>query len=197
MNAYFKQDEPDTRNLLDTGKQGVIGKALSRPEGLAKVTGTAPYSAEYQIDGCLEGVLVTAPFARGRITAIDKKAALAMDGVIAVIDDPRMTTRPAQGTAAAAPEQAAEPAPEPVADTATPEPAAPAKRQRKPRVRASAKETIQAVVGTALATPAPAPAPEAEATAEDQTAGDTSGDSDEDQPQRKRGWWSRALSGSE
>ncbi|GGD74543.1 xanthine dehydrogenase family protein molybdopterin-binding subunit [Croceicoccus mobilis] len=105
MNAYFKQDEPDTRNLLDTGKQGVIGKALSRPEGLAKVTGTAPYSAEYQIDGCLEGVLVTAPFARGRITAIDKKAALAMDGVIAVIDDPRMTTRPAQGTAAAAPEQ--------------------------------------------------------------------------------------------
>jgi len=98
-----------------------------------------------------------------------------------------------EAPAAAAPEQAAEPAPEPLAETATPEPAAPAKRQRKPRVRASAKETIQAVVGTTLATPAPTP----EAAAEGETAEDTTGDGDEDQPQRKRGWWSRALSGSE
>ena len=105
MTVHFKQDEPDTRNLLDRGAQDIIGKALSRPEGLAKVTGTAPYAAEYHADGTLFGVLVTAPFTRGRITGIDKQEALQMDGVVAVIDDRRMTSRPAQGGAGEAPEQ--------------------------------------------------------------------------------------------
>lgn len=105
MTVHFKQDEPDTRNLLDQGSQGVIGTAMSRPEGLAKVTGTAPYSAEYRFDDCLVGVLVTAPFTKGRITGIDKETALAMDGVVAVIDDSRMTARPAQGGAGEAPQQ--------------------------------------------------------------------------------------------
>lgn len=105
MTVHFKQDEPDTRNLLDRGAQDIIGKALSRPEGLAKVTGTAPYAAEYHGEGTLFGVLVTAPFTSGRITGIDKQEALQMDGVVAVIDDRRMTTRPAQGGAGEAPEQ--------------------------------------------------------------------------------------------
>ena len=105
MTVHFKQDEPDTRNLLDRGAQDIIGKALSRPEGLAKVTGTAPYAAEYHADGTLFGVLVTAPFTSGRITGIDKQEALQMDGVVAVIDDMRVTTRPAQGGAGEAPEQ--------------------------------------------------------------------------------------------
>lgn len=105
MTVHFKQDEPDTRNLLDRGAQKIIGTPLSRPEGLAKVTGTAPYAAEYPVTECLDGVLVTAPFAKGRITAIDKKAALEMDGVVAVIDDERMTVRPAQGGAGQAPMQ--------------------------------------------------------------------------------------------
>ncbi|MSU89064.1 Rne/Rng family ribonuclease [Rhodobacteraceae bacterium 2CG4] len=89
-------------------------------------------------------------------------------------------------------------------------PAGAAARQRKPRVRASAKETIEAVVGAASAVmtgtapaaeadrvetdrtetdraepAAPQPATEAEDGGEDETAG------------RKRGWWSRALSSSE
>ena len=41
---------PDERNLLDTMKQGVIGKPLDRPEGPLKVSGTATYSAEYKLD---------------------------------------------------------------------------------------------------------------------------------------------------
>ena len=105
MTVHFKQDEPDTRNLLDRGSQDIIGKALSRPEGLAKVTGTAPYAAEYHADDTLTGVLVTAPFTKGTITGIDKKKALEMDGVVAVIDDMRMTVRPAQGGAGESPEQ--------------------------------------------------------------------------------------------
>lgn len=101
----MEQDEPRRDCRLDDMKQGVLGKPLTRSEGLAKVTGTAPYAAEYPVANCLEGVLVTAPFARGRITGIDKDAARSMDGVVAVLDDPRMTARPAQGGAGEAPVQ--------------------------------------------------------------------------------------------
>lgn len=105
MIAHEKQDKPDTANRLDGMKQGVLGKAISRLEGLAKVTGTALYAAEYPVENCAEGVLVTATITRGVVNAIDTKAALALPGVIAVIDDPRLTTRAAQGTADEAPQQ--------------------------------------------------------------------------------------------
>ncbi len=105
MTVHFKQDKPDKTNRLDDMKQGVLGKALPRVEGLAKVTGTAPYAAEYPIANCAEGVLVTSTIIRGEVTSIDKEAALAMPGVIAVIDDPLLTTRAAQGTADKAPQQ--------------------------------------------------------------------------------------------
>ena len=105
MTVHFKQDHPDKANRLDDMKQGVLGKAISRIDGLAKVTGTARYAAEYPFANCAEGVLVTATIVRGKVTSIDKDAALAMPGVIAVIDDPRMATRAAQGTADEAPQQ--------------------------------------------------------------------------------------------
>lgn len=105
MSAHLKQDKPDTANRLDDMKQGVLGKPLSRIDGLAKVTGTATYAAEYSPDNCAEGVLVTATITRGEVTRIDKDSVLSMPGVIAVIDDERLTTRAAQGTANEAPQQ--------------------------------------------------------------------------------------------
>ena len=51
MSAHLKQDKPDDSNRLDQMAQGVIGKPLPRLEGLAKVTGTAPYAAEYRHRG--------------------------------------------------------------------------------------------------------------------------------------------------
>ncbi len=105
MTVHHKQDKPDERNMLDNMAQGIIGKPLDRPEGLLKVTGSAPYSAEYDLEGCLEGVIVTAPFAHGRITAIDESSVLGMPGVLKVISDERMTARAAQGTAGEAPVQ--------------------------------------------------------------------------------------------
>ncbi len=107
MSVHLKQDKPDERNLLDKMGQGVIGADLPRPEGLLKVTGIATYAAEYEADGCLEGVLVTAPILRGKITSIDEASALGMPGVVAVICDERMTGRPAQGTSGEAPFQPA------------------------------------------------------------------------------------------
>jgi xanthine dehydrogenase YagR molybdenum-binding subunit len=105
MTVYFKQDQPDTSNRLDEMKQGVIGEPISRVEGQAKVTGTAPYAAEYPFEDCAEGVLVTATITHGQVTKIDKDSVLRMPGVIAVIDDERLTTRAAQGTANEAPQQ--------------------------------------------------------------------------------------------
>ena len=105
MTAHLKQDEPDTANRLDAMEQGIIGKPISRVEGLAKVTGTAPYAAEYPVDNCAEGILVTATITRGEVTGIDASSVMDMPGVIAVIDDERLTTRAAQGTANEAPQQ--------------------------------------------------------------------------------------------
>ena len=90
---------------LSVMKQGVLGAPVPRIDGLAKVTGTAPYAAEYAIDDCAEGVLVTSTITRGKVKKIDTEAALAMPGVIAVIEDKRLITRAAQGTAGEAPQQ--------------------------------------------------------------------------------------------
>ncbi|RPF72505.1 xanthine dehydrogenase family protein molybdopterin-binding subunit [Aurantiacibacter spongiae] len=98
-------DKPDTDDRLDTMAQGVIGKALPRPDGPGKTSGTAPYAAEYGIENCAEGVLVTAAITRGTVTALDVDAACAMPGVVGVYSDERMIARPAQGTAGEAPVQ--------------------------------------------------------------------------------------------
>ena len=105
MTAHLKQDEPVTDNFLDSTGQGLVGTGLARSEGLLKVTGTAPYAAEYSLDNLAEAVLVTATITRGKVARIHTAAALDMDGVIAIIEDERLTTRAAQGTAGKAPEQ--------------------------------------------------------------------------------------------
>lgn len=96
---------PDERNLLDTMKQGVIGKPLDRPEGPLKVSGTATYSAEWKRANCAEGFLVLADIAQGTVKAIHADKVLAMPGVIAVLSDEAMICRSTQGTAGEAPAQ--------------------------------------------------------------------------------------------
>lgn len=98
-------NKPDERNLLDTMKQGVIGKPLDRPEGPLKVSGSATYAAEWKFAGCAEGVLVLADMAQGRVTRVHSEAVLAMPGVLAVIADEAMVRRSTQGTAGKAPAQ--------------------------------------------------------------------------------------------
>lgn len=62
----------------------VMGKSVSRKDGLAKVTGKATYAAEHKIPGLVYGYLVTSAIANGRIRAIDTQAATKAKGVIAV-----------------------------------------------------------------------------------------------------------------
>src|SRR5262245_62368967 len=61
-----------------------IGTATSRVDGVAKVTGAAKYAAEFNVPSLLYGSVVTSTIAKGRVTRIDRSAALRVKGVVEV-----------------------------------------------------------------------------------------------------------------
>jgi xanthine dehydrogenase YagR molybdenum-binding subunit len=62
-----------------------IGDPLARVDGVAKVTGSARYAAEFRITGLTYASVVLSTVASGRIVTIDRTAAEHLPGVIAVI----------------------------------------------------------------------------------------------------------------
>ncbi|UVL83253.1 xanthine dehydrogenase family protein molybdopterin-binding subunit [Pseudomonas sp. B21-028] len=68
-----------------------MGQPLDRVDGVLKVTGQARYAGEYPEAGLLHGSVVSGTVARGRVVRIDASRALALPGVVAVIDH---TNRP-------------------------------------------------------------------------------------------------------
>jgi xanthine dehydrogenase YagR molybdenum-binding subunit len=62
-----------------------IGEPLDRIDGPKKVTGTAPYAYEHQLEGVTYAFPIQSTIARGRIVSIDASAAEALPGVVAVI----------------------------------------------------------------------------------------------------------------
>lgn len=68
-----------------------MGQPLDRVDGHLKVTGQARYAGEFPEQGLLHGSVVSSPVACGRVLTIDASAALALPGVVAVIDH---TNRP-------------------------------------------------------------------------------------------------------
>ncbi|QFU92201.1 xanthine dehydrogenase family protein molybdopterin-binding subunit [Amycolatopsis sp. YIM 10] len=62
-----------------------VGRPLDRVDGAVKTTGEARYAAEFPYPGLAYASMVHSTVARGRITAIDTAAALAVPGVLAVI----------------------------------------------------------------------------------------------------------------
>jgi hypothetical protein len=62
-----------------------IGTAISRIDGLAKVTGAAKYAGEFSTSGIAHASVVTSTIAKGRITSIDTSHALSVEGVIDVL----------------------------------------------------------------------------------------------------------------
>ena len=63
----------------------VIGAALSRVDGIAKVTGNARYAAEFAPPGTVYAAIVESTIPAGRIKAIDTAAAERAPGVILVL----------------------------------------------------------------------------------------------------------------
>lgn len=62
-----------------------MGTRLTRLDGPAKVTGTASYAYEYQVEAPLYLHALQATIAKGRVTAMDTAAAEALEGVEAVL----------------------------------------------------------------------------------------------------------------
>jgi xanthine dehydrogenase YagR molybdenum-binding subunit len=70
-----------------------VGAPVARIEGREKVTGEARYAVEYEADRVTFAWIVQAPVARGEIRGVDRTAALAHPGVLAVVahdDAPRL-----------------------------------------------------------------------------------------------------------
>ncbi|MEG3087379.1 xanthine dehydrogenase family protein molybdopterin-binding subunit [Sphingomonas sp. PB4P5] len=89
--ADYKMDADHPGTAMARGVQGVLGKGLDRIEGALKVTGTATYGYEHQVDNVAYGFLITAPVAKGKVTGFDTDAARALPGVLDIIvDDPRI-----------------------------------------------------------------------------------------------------------
>ncbi|MDE1168236.1 MAG: xanthine dehydrogenase family protein molybdopterin-binding subunit [Pseudomonas sp.] len=63
-----------------------LGKPMDRVDGLLKVTGQARYAGEFPEADLLHGSVVSSTIARGRVISIDASAALALPGVVAIID---------------------------------------------------------------------------------------------------------------
>jgi xanthine dehydrogenase YagR molybdenum-binding subunit len=61
----------------------VIGRPVSRPEGPAKVSGSAKYAAEFSVAGppLWYGYIVSSPITKGKITKIHADEVLALEGV--------------------------------------------------------------------------------------------------------------------
>ncbi|RYY83020.1 MAG: xanthine dehydrogenase family protein molybdopterin-binding subunit, partial [Comamonadaceae bacterium] len=81
-----------------------LGKETTRVDGLAKVTGKAKYTAEFQIPNVTYGFIVLSTVARGRIAAIDTREAERASGVIRVfthLNAGKLGPAPAAGAAPA------------------------------------------------------------------------------------------------
>ena len=62
----------------------VMGKRISRLDGVAKSSGRAKYSSDLNPQGLLQAAMLTCPHAHARVKSIDISAAKAMKGVTAV-----------------------------------------------------------------------------------------------------------------
>ncbi|MCS7475578.1 xanthine dehydrogenase family protein molybdopterin-binding subunit [Umezawaea endophytica] len=71
--------------MTDLLRPHVLGASPARVEGAAKVTGTALYAGDQRVTDPAYLHLVQAEVARGRVTSVDAEAALALDGVLAVL----------------------------------------------------------------------------------------------------------------
>ncbi|MEQ8307764.1 MAG: xanthine dehydrogenase family protein molybdopterin-binding subunit [Hoeflea sp.] len=84
---------------MDHSPSTLIGDALDRVDGPAKVTGTAEYAGDHRIEGGIaEGYIVEAPAGPGRIIRLDVSAAEKAEGVIAVLTHRNAPTQKPYGT---------------------------------------------------------------------------------------------------
>ena len=77
----------------------ITGQGIDRVDGALKVTGRAPFAAEFAVPGLVHAVMVTSTVPSGRIVRMDVAAALALPGVIAVLTPMNAPRLPQKGRA--------------------------------------------------------------------------------------------------
>jgi xanthine dehydrogenase YagR molybdenum-binding subunit len=80
--AHVLRDQ--SRDRL-AGQHRFVGQPIDRLDGRAKVTGTAPFSAEYPVKALVHAALAYSTISKGRIERIDASAAEQAPGVLKVI----------------------------------------------------------------------------------------------------------------
>lgn len=68
----------------------ILGRPLNRVDGRRKVTGAAPYAAEFKVTNAAYAMLVQSTIAKGTIRDIDTRAATQAPGVVAVFTHKNM-----------------------------------------------------------------------------------------------------------
>jgi len=74
-----------------------IGKAIPRPDAIAKVTGKALYTDDFAFDGMLHGATLRSAWPHARILSIDSSDARKMPGVHAVLTHADVSGNPRHG----------------------------------------------------------------------------------------------------
>ena len=72
-------------NVQDDAPGDSCGRSLPAPAGPDVVTGSARYTLDVAMDGLLHLKLLRSPHAHARIRAVDRTAAMAVPGVVAVL----------------------------------------------------------------------------------------------------------------
>ncbi|MBD2758825.1 xanthine dehydrogenase family protein molybdopterin-binding subunit [Yimella sp. cx-573] len=95
--APARPHAPDIETAaLDTPRERSVGTPVRRVDGPLKVTGTAPYAYEHDVENPCYLWPVTAPIAKGRIVRIDTNRANAVPGVLHVLthdNSPRLKVK--------------------------------------------------------------------------------------------------------
>jgi xanthine dehydrogenase YagR molybdenum-binding subunit len=71
--------------MAGTLDRPAVGAAMPRVEGHEKVTGAARYAVEHDVEGVVHAAVVQSTVAKGEVRAVDAEAALALNGVLAVL----------------------------------------------------------------------------------------------------------------
>jgi xanthine dehydrogenase YagR molybdenum-binding subunit len=76
---------PDRHGDELTDQQRFLGRPIDRLDAVAKVTGRARFSAEYEVEGIVHAALAFSTISKGTITGIDTSSAERAPGVLKVI----------------------------------------------------------------------------------------------------------------
>src|SRR5437764_12924880 len=75
----------------------LVGKRMRRADSPERLTGQVRYTGDLVMPGLLHGRLVRSPYASARIVSVDKHAALATPGVVAVLTAQDLPVRDIRG----------------------------------------------------------------------------------------------------